>query len=136
MDLNGTLTVKGKFAEGVEERLERLKKKGLKIFLFSGDTRGNGQEIADKLKIDMIKASTGEEKRAAVLDLKPLTCVAIGNGLIDALLFQTVKLSIATLQAEGVHIKSLIEADIVVPSLLDALDLLLDESSLIATLRP
>ncbi len=136
LDLNGTLTVHGKLVNGVAKRLSILKKKGLKIVLFSGDTRGNAKKITDKLGITMTKALNGKEKRSAALKLNPKTCVAVGNGLIDKLLFETVELSIATLQEEGVHMKTLAVADIVIPSVIDALDLLINEESLIATLRP
>ncbi|KKU52860.1 MAG: hypothetical protein A3H69_02085 [Candidatus Sungbacteria bacterium RIFCSPLOWO2_02_FULL_47_9] len=136
LDLNGTLTLQGRIIEGVGERLAKIREKGLRIFLLSGDTRGNAKEVADELNIELVKASTGEEKRTVALELDPTTCAAVGNGLIDAALFHVVKLSIAVMQAEGVHTKSLMEADIVVPSILNALDILIDENSLIATLRP
>ncbi len=136
LDLNGTLTVKGELVEGVSPKIRLLKQKGLAIVLFSGDTRANGQKIADELGIGLIQTVTGIHKKEEAEKLDPATCVAIGNGLIDAPLFTAVKISIAVLQAEGIHGKTLAEADIIVPSILDALDLLLDEANLIATLRP
>jgi soluble P-type ATPase len=45
------------------------------------------------------------------------TPATIGNGKIDEKLFKAVRLSIATLQAEGVHIHTLLAADIVVQTL-------------------
>jgi len=48
---------------------------------------------------------------------------------------KVVKLRIVTLQAEGVHVQTLINSDIVIPSILDALDLLIIPETLIATLR-
>jgi len=136
LDLNGTLTIRGILVNGVLEKIAQLKQKGLNVVLFSGDTRGTGQKIADDLGVQLVPTSTGEDKKQEALKLNPQTCVAVGNGLIDAQLFSVVKLSIAVLQAEGVHTKALTEADILVPSILDALDLLLDEASLVATLRP
>ncbi len=135
LDLNGTLTIRGILIEGVQERLEKLKQKGFSLFLFSGDTRGTAKSLADTLGLQYVYASTGEEKRRASLELNPATCVAIGNGFIDVPLFREVGLSIATLQAEGVHREALKEADITVPSIVDALDVLLDEQTLISTLR-
>lgn len=67
--------------------------------------------------------------------LDPTTCAAIGNGLIDHLKMKAVQLAIVTLQSEGVHRKILECADIIVPSILDALDLFLKPERLIATLR-
>jgi soluble P-type ATPase len=136
LDLNGTLTVRGLLVEGVTEKIQQIKNKGLNVILFSGDTRGNGKRIADELGIQLVHTQTGEEKKSEALKLNPDTCVAIGNGLIDARLFSVVKISIATLQAEGIHLKTFNEADILVPSIIDALDLLIDEANLVATLRP
>lgn len=48
---------------------------------------------------------------------------------------KVVKLRIVTLQAEGVHVQTLLASDVVVPSILDALDLLIDPARLSATLR-
>lgn len=135
LDLNGTIAVHGTLVDGVAERLTKLKDRGLKIILFSGDTRGNAQKLADDLGIEFIRAGTAGEKASEIDKVKPETCVAIGNGLIDLQKIQKTKLGIVTLQAEGVHTKTLMAADIVVPSINDALDLLLDESNLIATLR-
>ncbi len=135
LDLNGTLTVRGELVKGVQEILEKIKNKGMKVVLFSGDTRGNGKKVADDLGIDLVVTPTGKDKRKSALKLNPSTCAAIGNGLIDVPLLKTVRLSILTLQAEGIHTKCIKEADIIVPSIIDALNLLVDESSLISTLR-
>lgn len=135
LDLNGTLTVGGKVVDGVKERLAKLREKGLRLIFFSGDTRGNANELAELLGIEFIKAGKGEDKANEARKLDPETCATIGNGLIDLKLLQTVKLGIITLQAEGVHSKVLLECDIVVPTINDALDLFLDVERLIATLR-
>ena len=55
--------------------------------------------------------------------------------MIDFDLIQSVRLGIVALQKEGVHTKTLLAADIVVPSVNDALDLFIDRNRLIATLR-
>ncbi len=136
LDLNGTLTVRGVLVDGVAERIHKLLEKGLRIVLFSGDTRGTGKSIAERLGIDLIVAGTGEEKKMSSRNFNPLTCAAIGNGLIDVPLFGEVTLAIAVMQAEGVHVEALHAAHILVPSILDALDLFIDDHSLIATLRP
>jgi len=130
LDLNGTIVVRGQLVEGVKERVDTIKQKGLRVVLFSGDTRGNAEKLAGELDIEFIRAGTAEEKGAEISKLDSETCAAIGNGLIDV-----AKLAIVTLQAEGIHTKALLAADVVVPSINDALDLLIDENSLIATLR-
>jgi soluble P-type ATPase len=135
LDLNGTLTVKGEIPKGVKERLAQLKEMRYRILFFTSNTRNNADEIAKSLGIEWILAPDGIAKREEALKLNPDTCVAIGNGLIDLGLMKVVKLGIVTLQAEGVHVQTLLNSDIVVPSINDALDMLIDPSTLIATLR-
>jgi soluble P-type ATPase len=135
LDLNGTLSVGGIIVEGVKERLVKLKELGFKIVFFTGNSRNDANAIAGELGIEWKIAKTAEKKRELALGMNPETCASIGNGLIDLELMKVVKLSIVTLQAEGVHTQTLLNSDIVVPSIIDALNLFLDEQRLIATLR-
>lgn len=135
LDLNGTLSVAGVVPEGVKQRLDKLKELGFKILFFTGNTRGDADTLAAQLGIEWKLAKTGEDKRDLAHELDPETCASIGNGLIDLELMKTVKLGIVTLQAEGVHVQTLMNSDIVVPTINDALDLLIDRQRLIATLR-
>lgn len=134
LDLNGTLRVGGKLVPGVATRIEALRKK-CKLILFSGDTRGDAAQLASELGIDFAKTPTGQDKVREAEKLNPEVCAAVGNGLIDLELIKRVRLGIVALQGEGVHVKTLLAADIFVPSVNDALDLFLDEQRLIATLR-
>lgn len=135
LDLNGTLAVKGKIVNGAKERIQNLKKLGFKIILFSGDQRGNIKDICDDLDVEFKKASSQAEKEQFSLELNCEKTAAIGNARIDIGTFKNAKLSIATLQAEGIHTDILDYVDIIVPSINDALDLFIDSDSLIATLR-
>lgn len=135
LDLNGTIALHGKIVPGVKERLTKLKDLGFTIYLFSGDQRGNVAELAQKLGIDFKKASTAEEKEKLMLDLDKGKTVAIGNARIDIGTFKQAKLRIGTLQTEGIHVAILEHLDILVPSINDALDLLLDVSAFNATMR-
>lgn len=135
LDLNGTISVKGKLVDGVKERLQKLKGLGYQIILFTGNTRDDADSIAKELAIEWRQAKTAEDKRDEALGLEPETCVSIGNGLIDTELMKVVKLRIVTLQAEGVHVETLLNSNVVVPSINDALDMLIDPDTLIATLR-
>ncbi len=135
LDLNGTLAIDGIVIEGVAERIAALRKKGLKLFLFTGDTHGNAAAIAAALGLQVRVTKTADAKAAEALTLHPETCAAIGNGKIDAKMFDVVRLAIATLQCEGVYIQTLNAADIVVPTINDALDLFIKEKRLIATMR-
>ena len=135
LDLNGTLSVGGEIPDGVKERLDRLKEVGFRAVFFTGNTRGDADELAAELGIDWKLANSAEEKRDLALELGADTCASIGNGLIDLELTKVARLGIVTLQAEGVHVQTLLAADIVVPTINDALDLFIDQNRLIATLR-
>lgn len=136
LDLNGTLSVRGSIVPGVPERLARLRTMGFRVVLLTGDTRGNAAEIASFLGIELIKTESGKDKAAAAALLGPETTASIGNGLIDLELMRTVRLRIVTLQAEGVHVQTLMNSDVVVPSIVDALEMLIRPEILIATIRP
>jgi len=135
LDLNGTLSVGGVVPEGVKERLDTVQELGFQVVFFTGNTRNDADELATQLGIEWKLAQTAEDKRDLAVEIGADTCVSIGNGLIDLELTKTVRLSIVTLQAEGVHTQTLLAADIVVPSINDALDLFIDSNRLIATMR-
>ncbi len=135
LDLNGTLSVGGTIVDGVKQRIDALKKNGFTLVLFTGNTRGDADDIANELGIEWVQAHTAEDKRDLALQRDPERCVSIGNGRIDKELMEVVSLAIVTLQAEGIHIETFQASDIVVPTINDALDLLIDNQRLIATLR-
>jgi len=135
LDLNGTIAVHGKIVPGVKERLDQLKKLGIDLILFSGDHRGNGLEMCNELGITFKKGGTQEEKEKLFLELDTERTAAIGNARIDIGKFKHAKLSIATLQAEGIHTGILKYVDIIVPNINDALDLFIDANALEATMR-
>jgi soluble P-type ATPase len=135
LDLNGTLSVGGAIPEGVKERLDQLKDKGLKVLFFTGNTRDDADDLAANLGIEWKFAKNAQEKHDLALKLEPETCASIGNGLIDLELMKVVKLRIVTLQAEGMHVQTMLNSDIVIPTINDALDLFIDGQRLIATLR-
>jgi len=135
LDLNGTLSVGGKVPDGVSPRLKKLAAHGFKIIFFTGNTRGDADRLAADLGIEWRLAKNAEDKRDLALTMDPSTCASIGNGLIDLELMKAVRLSIVTLQSEGVHVQTLLVSDIVVPTINDALDLFLDTDRLVATLR-
>lgn len=135
LDLNGTLSVHGQVPVGVDQQLKQLQSLGFRVVLLSGDVRGTAKGIAEQLGIELMFAKNAQEKETAILTLEPNTCASIGNARIDIGTFKHARLSILTLQAEGIHADTIHYADIIVPSIQDALGLFLDPSALIATLR-
>lgn len=129
------MSVAGVVPDGVKPRLDKLKDLGFNVLFFTGNTRNDADQLAAELEIDWKLAKSATDKRHLALQLNPETCASIGNGLIDLELMKTVKLSVLTLQAEGVHVQTLLHSDILVPTINDALDLFIDSQRLIATLR-
>jgi len=135
LDLNGTLAINGKLVEGVKNRLVKLKQMGFNLYLFTGDQRGNAIDLASEISIKVQKATTSDEKEALTMKLETEKTVAIGNARIDIGTFKSCKLRIGTLQAEGIHTEILPYIDILVPSINDALDLLINSDVFNATMR-
>lgn len=134
-DVNGTLAVDGDVVPGVRERMDALGER-IRLHMLTADTHGRQAEIDQALGFSatVIKRG-GVEKAAYVLSLGGDSVIAIGNGANDANMMQAAALSIAILGQEGLAVSTLKSADVVVTSILDALDLLLKPDRLRATLR-
>lgn len=136
LDLNGTITESGDFIPGVLERLKALKTGGFTIYVLSGDTRGFLQQSFDgSTGVEAVIAQTADEKKRFVESIGAEKTVCVGNGNIDMEMFKVAGLSICTIQAEGATTRAMLQADIVVTHINQALDILLDPEKLIATLR-
>jgi len=134
LDLNGTLTDRGRLVDGVTDRLSRLRRR-LELHALSAETFGTMDELAGRLQIAAHRISGGAEKREFLDSLGAQNCAAIGNGTNDIPMLGGAALGIAVIGPEGSSMGALAAADIVCRSILDALDLLLDERAMVATLR-
>ncbi len=138
LDVNGTLALDGTLLPGVAERLAVLRSL-LTLHLITADTHGRQAEIDAELGLSAVRTQRGEpeaeQKAAYIRELGAECVVAIGNGANDALMLKEARLAIAVLGPEGLAGAALREADIVVPDIGAALDLLLYPKRLLATLR-
>ncbi len=137
LDVNGTLAVDGELIEGVAERLAILRER-LEIVVLTADTHGRQAEIDVALGLTARRIIAGQErlqKGQVVLECGAEGVVAIGNGANDAAMLRYAALGIAVIGQEGLSLEALQAADVVVTSILDALDLLILPRRLIATLR-
>ncbi len=135
LDQNGTLSNRGTLIDGVASRLTRVRER-LQVHVLSADTFGTLDELARELGIEAHRISTGAEKRAFVHTLGPQRCAAIGNGNNDVAMLNVAALGIAVVGPEGASTAAVAAAaDVVCGSVLDALELLLDDRVLVATLR-
>ncbi len=136
-DYNGTLAVDGYLVDGLKERLQMLSER-VAVYILTADTFGRVREQCGELPVTIeifSKDNIAAKKKAFVKKLGSETTIAIGNGNNDWEMFAESCLSIAIIGKEGCCVKSLLAADIVVNSPLDALDLLLNNDRLAATLR-
>ena len=116
-------------------------------WLVSADTQGTLTELATALQAKARRLQSGDEatqKAALVDELDAERVIAIGNGANDARMLRQAALGtlalagsarVAVLGDEGLAAVCMTAADVVVPSIESALDLLLYPRRLVATLR-
>jgi P-type E1-E2 ATPase len=137
LDINGTLTTDGRLLPGVAERMDALREQ-VQVHLLTADTRGTAQALAEQLQASYARVQPGQEaeqKRAFLQSLGADQVAAIGNGNNDALMLAAARLGIAVIGDEGCAKASILAADIVTNDIKDALDLLLQPTRLLSTLR-
>ncbi|MFX1259495.1 MAG: ATPase P, partial [Promethearchaeota archaeon] len=76
-----------------------------------------------------------EAKNNELTRLGKNVTVAVGNGNNDALMLKNAVIGIVIIGNEGASIKSIMKSDVALPSPLSALNFLIDEKIMIATLR-
>ena len=137
LDLNGTISVDGDVVTGVKERVRALSRE-LGITVVTADTNRNAESLLAGLpvRIHMIRENQeNEQKLAVVLEKGKEHTVSIGNGCNDASMLRESAIGICVVGKEGASPEALMASDVVVPSINDALDLLLKPQRLRATLR-
>ncbi len=136
-DVNGTLAVDGQLIEGVAKQIGALKER-LHIHLLTADTHGKQSLIDRELGIEAIRIQPGreaEQKAEFVRRLGAENVVAIGQGANDAAMLKEAALGICILSEEGVAVETLLSADLLLPNIHAALELLAKPLRLTATLR-
>lgn len=133
-DVNGTLAVDGVATQEVAARLKQLSEL-LSIHILTAGTHGNLPQLEQTLGFPLQAIGKGDEKMRYVQQLGPANVIAFGNGNNDVGMLRLAAIGIAVMTQEGIAIRALQGADIVVRSPIDALDLVLKPKRLIATLR-
>lgn len=137
LDYNGTLAVDGLLIDEVAEQLNTLSEH-LFIHVITGDAYGTARsELANVNCTLTILSEENQafEKQAYLHQLNPEETVVIGNGRNDCYALKDAALGIAILSAEGVSGEAILAADIILPSILHALELLHRPHRLMGTLR-
>jgi soluble P-type ATPase len=137
LDYNGTIALDGALLPGVAERIGVLAKRTA-VHALTADTFGTVASALSGLPCSvhvLPKGNEAEAKLAYVLGLGAQQAVCIGNGSNDRLMLAEAGLGVAVLGREGVAKAALAAADLLVPDIRDALDLLIYPLRLVATLR-
>jgi soluble P-type ATPase len=137
LDYNGTLAIDGCLIAGVADRLRSLART-LQVHVVTADTFGRAQAELGDVPCNLSVLPPGDQdarKLAYIRALDVGRVVAIGNGRNDRAMIEAAALGIAVVQAEGAAVETMLAADVVVSSVLDALDLLATPLRLKATLR-
>jgi P-type E1-E2 ATPase len=136
-DVNGTLALDGILLDGLAKRIGLLRDR-LQIHLLTADTHGRQAVIDQQLNLTAVRINGGNEagqKAEYVHKLGAHSVIAIGQGANDAAMLKTAALGICVMSQEGVAVETLLSADLLVPNIFAALDLLDRPLRLIASLR-
>ena len=136
-DVNGTLAVDGVLMDGLANRIASVRDR-ITVHLLTADTHGKQAVIDQQLNLSAAQLTGGneqEQKRAYVEKLGSEKVIAIGQGANDAAMLKEAALGICVMSQEGAAVETLLSADIVVPSILAAFDLLDKPLRIVATLR-
>lgn len=136
-DVNSTLAVDGKLKDGLVRGFSTLKDR-LDIHLLTADMHGKQEIIDRQLNIEAVRIQPGDEalqKAAYVEQIGANRVVAIGQGANDAGMLKIARIGICVFSPEGVAVETLMAADLVVPDINSALDLIEKPLRIVASLR-
>ena len=136
-DVNGTLAVDGLLIDELTKRITSLRDR-LEIYMLTADTHGRQAAIDEQLVLKASIVQAGNEaaqKAEFVENLGSDTVVAIGQGANDAKMLKAAALGVCVMSQEGVAVEALVSADIVVPNIFAALELLEKPVRIVASLR-
>lgn len=137
LDMNGTIATDGRILPEVKEKINSLSEK-IKFYTLTVDTYQTADEEIQDINMELVKVIGKDSQKGKMEFLKILNLertVAIGNGNSDQVILKEAGLGIAVLGNEGMSISAMKQADLMVKSISDALDLFLKPKRLIATLR-
>ncbi|MEA3351997.1 MAG: ATPase P [Chloroflexota bacterium] len=136
-DVNGTLAVDGELHDGIPRILASLRDR-VDVHILTADTHGRQHIIDQQLDLEAVRVKRGHEAQQKAEYVKQLgaECVtAIGQGANDAGMLKTAAIGIGILSVEGVAVETLTCADIIVPDIYAALELLEKPVRMVASLR-
>jgi len=137
LDYNGTIAKDGVLKVEVKALLPELCK-NYTVNVITADTFGSVKAQMEDFSVivKVLQTDNHTAEKAAYIDsLGKENCVAVGNGNNDSAMLHNATLGIAIIGDEGCATPTLLQSDISCVKIADALELLLNEKRLIATLR-
>ncbi|PKL52147.1 MAG: ATPase P [Nitrospira bacterium HGW-Nitrospira-1] len=136
-DFTGTLSVDGQLLPGVKEKLNEIKK-FLTIHILTADTFGRAGAALEGVECEMhiLEGKNHDvQKKNYLKQLGAEHVIAFGNGNNDREMLKAARIGVAVCLNEGCAGDAIKAADILVTSISDGLELLLNPKRLKATLR-
>lgn len=136
-DVNGTLAMDGDLLPNIAGHLARLSDR-VAVYAITANTHGKQLLIDQQLGKSAIIINPGyesEQKRDFVRELGAENVIAIGQGANDSLMLKEAGIGICIVSNEGLAVESLMNADLIMPDIFSALELLENPLRLVATLR-
>jgi soluble P-type ATPase len=136
-DVNGTLAVDGQLMEGLSRPLRALRDR-LELHLITANAHGRQGTIDQQLGLQAVRITPGDEARKKadyVCSLGADRVVVIGQGANDAGMLKEAALGICVLSKEATAVEALLAADLLVPDISTALELLEKPLRIVTTLR-
>ena len=136
-DFTGTLSVDGRLVPGVKDLLNKVSEY-MDVHVLTADTFGRARSELEGVKC-AVHILDGEnhdvQKEEYVKRLGVENVIALGNGNNDRNMLKSARIGVVVCLKEGCSMYAASSADILVTSAMDALELLLNEKRLKATLR-
>jgi len=127
IDFEGTLAMDGRVHPKAKDKVNLLSKR-VTVYILTKSSKGKVEETLKKMKAEILYMTEGDssqQKLDVLQRLGPHQTAVIGNGFDDVQIMEQAGLGMCVIGKEGSSTEAVAKADLVVDSVLDALDFLL-----------
>ena len=127
IDFEGTLATDGRVHPKAKDKVNLLSKR-VTVYILTKSSKEKVEETLKKMKAEIFSMTEGDssqQKLDVLQRLGPHQTAVIGNGFDDVQIMEQAGLGMCVIGKEGSSPEAVAKADLVVTSVLDALDFLL-----------
>jgi soluble P-type ATPase len=127
IDFEGTLAMDGRIHPKAKDKVNLLSKR-VTVYILTKSSKEKVEETLKKMKAEILYMTEGDssqQKLDVLQRLGPHQTAVIGNGFDDVQIMEQAGLGMCVIGKEGSSPEAVAKADLVVTSVLDALDFLL-----------